>query len=153
MRDKFTINLGGYAMALMMVLIVAQVIARYVFKSPFSWTEELTRAVFVWATMIAVYMALKQKRHIGIEAIPRFMGNAGQKTVKVIEILLVLFFLGVMTWQGTLYAMMVKQKTPALSIPMTLIYGIIPLTGAVMIIESISQIISLLRCERKVEQL
>lgn len=153
MKDRILIQLSGYAMALMMVLIVIQVIARYVFVSPLSWSEELTRAVFVWFTMVGVYLAFRQGRHIGIEAFPRLMGNLGKKIVRIIENIVVLAFIVIMTWYGMSYAMSMSQNTPALRIPMWLIYGIIPLTGLALVIDSIRQILHISTSERKAEQI
>lgn len=153
MKDRILIQLSGYAMIVMMILIVLQVIARYIFISPLSWSEELTRAIFVWFTMVCVYLAFRQGRHIGIEAFPRLMGKLGKKIVRLIENVVILVFIVTMTWYGMSYAISMSQSTPALGIPMWLIYGIIPLTGLALVIDSIRQISNISASERKAEQL
>jgi TRAP-type C4-dicarboxylate transport system permease small subunit len=72
--------------------------------------------------------------------------------MKIVENIIVLIFVILMTWHGTSYSLVISQKTPAMGIPMWFMYCIIPISGLAIIIEGIGQIISLLRAERKVEQ-
>ncbi|MDQ8022800.1 MAG: TRAP transporter small permease [Moraxellaceae bacterium] len=53
--------------ALMVVLVFAQVVARYVFNSSFDWADELSRLAFVWSVFLAIAMAVRERLHIGME--------------------------------------------------------------------------------------
>lgn len=50
----------------MVVIIFAQVIFRYVLVMPLSWSEELARFLFVWATFLGASIAFYDNSHIRV---------------------------------------------------------------------------------------
>jgi len=48
-------------LAAMLIFVSIQVVARYVFSQPPSWTEELTRFAMVWGGMLGAAVAFKAK--------------------------------------------------------------------------------------------
>jgi TRAP-type C4-dicarboxylate transport system permease small subunit len=53
--------------SLMVVIVSAQVVLRYLFNSSLDWADEIARLCFVWAIFIAIPLGLKGGAHIGIE--------------------------------------------------------------------------------------
>lgn len=45
----------------------AQVVARYVFRTPFSWSEELSRLGLIWMTFLAAAYVMSQRRHLAVD--------------------------------------------------------------------------------------
>ena len=50
-------------------ILLIGVIARYVFRSPLIWTEELAQAVFLWLGMIGATVALNRGEHMRMTAL------------------------------------------------------------------------------------
>ena len=50
------------ALAAMAVIMGIQVIARYIFGASLSWSEELTRYIFIWAGFLSVSYCTKKSR-------------------------------------------------------------------------------------------
>ena len=50
------------------VLLIG-VIARYLFRSPLMWTDELAQAVFLWLGMIGAIIALNRGEHMRMTAL------------------------------------------------------------------------------------
>ena len=55
------------ALAAMAVIMGIQVIARYIFGASLSWSEELTRYIFIWAGFLSVSYCTKKCISIKIE--------------------------------------------------------------------------------------
>ena len=55
------------ALATMAVIMGIQVIARYIFGASLSWSEELTRYIFIWAGFLSVSYCTKKCISIKIE--------------------------------------------------------------------------------------
>jgi TRAP-type mannitol/chloroaromatic compound transport system permease small subunit len=55
--------------ALMAVLVIAQVILRYVFNDPLEWSEEMARITFIYITFIGIGAAYGRRRHMAIDAV------------------------------------------------------------------------------------
>ena len=56
-------------LALMSVIIVAQVFFRYVLKNSISWSEEIARYLFIWLIYIGISYGVKMDRHISVDAV------------------------------------------------------------------------------------
>jgi TRAP-type transport system small permease protein len=56
---------------LMLVLILttmaAQVVARYLFETPFSWSEELSRWAMIWMTFLSAAWVAEREEHIRVD--------------------------------------------------------------------------------------
>ncbi len=58
--------IGAVFLALMVVFTTLQIVGRYLFSTPFPWTEEMTRYMFVWMVFISIGYAVKTGEHIRI---------------------------------------------------------------------------------------
>ncbi|MDP1564364.1 MAG: TRAP transporter small permease [Pirellulaceae bacterium] len=45
----------------------AQVVARYLFRAPFSWSEELCRLALIWMTFLAAAYIMAQRKHLAVD--------------------------------------------------------------------------------------
>lgn len=57
------------AMAVMVVVVGAQVALRYGFNSSLDWADEIARLTFVWSIFLAIALGVRTGSHIGIEMI------------------------------------------------------------------------------------
>lgn len=117
-----------------------QVIGRSVFNNSPSWTDELARYSFVWANMLGVAIALKHGKHAAVDLLETKLNG----TAKAIQKLVVD---GLITFAGTLllvegckmtaaiYA--TGQLSPAMRIPMWMIYLSTAFSGFGMLIHCI----------------
>jgi len=51
----------------MVSVVAAQVVLRYVFNSSIDWADELSRLCFVWSIFLAIPLGFKSGSHIGIQ--------------------------------------------------------------------------------------
>jgi tripartite ATP-independent transporter DctM subunit len=61
--------LAGALVAADISILLIGVIARYVFRSPLIWTDELAQAVFLWLGMIGAIVALNRGEHMRMTAL------------------------------------------------------------------------------------
>ena len=115
---------------IMALLVIAQVIFRYVLNDPLDWSEELARFTFISLAFIGIGAAYGRRRHMFVDALiielpPRF-----RRIVEVSVVgLATAFLMAVIGITGRtildLYRM--EVTTPALDMPMAYIYLVIPL--------------------------
>ena len=58
--------LAGGSMAVMAILTTYQVVARYIFNSPSTWSEELVGYLFGWSTMLGATIVSGERGHMNI---------------------------------------------------------------------------------------
>ena len=64
--DGVCFYLVSAALAALVGICFAQVVARYVFNASFSWAEEVSVILMVWATWVGASLAVKQGTHLRI---------------------------------------------------------------------------------------
>ena len=58
--------LAGLSMTVMVILTTYQVIARYIFNSPSTWSEELVGYLFGWSTLFGATIVSGERGHMNI---------------------------------------------------------------------------------------
>lgn len=132
---------------LMLCLVVAvlwQVISRYVFASPSSWTEELARFLLIWISLLGAAYAFRSGMHLALDVLPKKLEGKAARSLKLFTILLVILFsatvlvvgggsLVMLTWE-------LKQYSAVLGLPMSLVYTVIPLSGLLICLYALGAI-------------
>src|SRR5665648_198612 len=80
------------ALVISVVLIFYQVVMRYVFNNSSSWTEELSRYLFIWMSWLGTSLSARENKHIRVELLETALINRGkfkQKNVLFIIILMI----------------------------------------------------------------
>ncbi len=116
--------------ALMAILVIAQVVLRYVFNDPLDWSEEMARITFIYITFIGIGAAYGRRRHMAIDAIVILLPPKMKRIVEVSVVSLASAFLIVLiglTIRSMMELTKMEVTTPALEYPMAFVYLIIPL--------------------------
>ena len=104
--------------------MAAQVIARYVFGTPFQWSEEVARLALIWMTFISAAFVMAESRHIAVDMISSWFGDRGKLLIDCTSYLVIttsclLLFIGGMNFVWYVG----KVGSPALGIPKSWWYG------------------------------
>ncbi len=138
--------------AAMTVIITLQIICR-VFFSALSWTEEMSRYLLVWGSLMAATVAYKQGSHIAISFLVERLNSRNQKSITILaNILIIIFFLIGIIYSIKMISLQIFQTSPALLIPMRTIYLCLPLSFSIMLYYGILKLIDELTKYREVER-
>ena len=83
--DNFEERLLIESLFFNVLLIFSQILMRTIFNYSLSWTEELSRYIFIWQTWLGTSIALKYKHHIRVEILINLFQKTKNK--KILEIL------------------------------------------------------------------
>ena len=123
------------AAVIMTIMIFLQVIFRYVIKAPLSFSEELARYMFVWSVAMGSALALRKRKHIGVEVFVQWLPVRFRDQVEIVGSLLSLLFFGLLVWYGfVMVGATMDQLSPALLLPMGYVYLAIPSSGIVLFV-------------------
>ena len=122
-------------LAVMVVIVFANVVLRFVFHSGIAQTEELSRYAFVWLTFIGAVVVLREEGHLGIDSYVRRLSPRGRMACRVASDLLivvccVLFFIG--SWYQT--ATNAGKYSQAASFPMVLLFCVGLVASVLMVL-------------------
>ncbi|MCU0590209.1 MAG: TRAP transporter small permease [Desulfobacterales bacterium] len=122
--------------AVMSVVVMLQIIFRFVIYIPLPWSEELARYLMIWTGMVGSFVALREGRHIGVTLVVNRLPPRTAAGVAVFVQVLTILFLLILAKQGLALALInLDQLSPAMRIPMFFPYLAVPVGAALMIIE------------------
>lgn len=136
-------------MALMVINVLWQILARYIPVLPGSFTDELARYLLIWVGVLGAAYASGQHMHLALDLLPeKLKGAAKSRLYILINFLVGTFALLVMVIGGirlmyiTLY---LEQTSAALGIPLGYVYMVLPLSGLLIIYYSVRHSLYLLK--------
>jgi len=109
----------------MSLLILANVILRYIFNTGIVWAEEMSRFLFVWMIFLGAIGALKENNHISVDVLTRKLPFFMKRILFVVSNLIVLFTLWIV-FKGSLQMTIVNvdNLAPVTKLSYSFIYGI-----------------------------
>lgn len=143
-------NLAALLLLISVTLTFFQVITRFVFNNPSTWSETMSRSLMIWAVFLAAAAAFRYGAMISVEVIYRLVPPGRHLWLNGGIMVVVLVFLFILGWYGYEMTMRVRHQEVALIyISMSWFYAALP-TGAVFsIIGVIARYVELVRDERR----
>src|SRR5699024_380110 len=129
--------------SIMFLLVLINVLMRFIFNSGIDFAEELLRILFVWMIFIGAVVAIKDQSHIRVDLFIKKMPVLGQQMCQLASQVLMLIC-SITLIYGTWIESDILSTTysPVLDVNMFLIFGISWLTGICIFISALINIIS-----------
>lgn len=143
--NKITESVLVTVFFVMTLSVVWQVLSRYLFNISASWTEELARFCLMWLAVLGAAYITGKRQHIEIDYFFDMFSPVNKRRLDYfIEFLIILFAVVVLIIGGAYLMYMtfyLEQKSPALQVPLGIVYSILPLSGILMVIYTMFHII------------
>lgn len=104
--------LGGLCLALMVVLVFGNVVARYALNSGITISEELSRWLFVWLTFMGSIVALREHGHLGTDMLVSRLPPAGRRACLALA-QVAMIFVSWLLLSGSWAQMLINWETEA----------------------------------------
>ena len=110
-------------LALLVIIMFTQVFFRYVLNHSLSWSEELTKYLFVWLVFLGGALCLRDKTHIGVDFFISLLPDFFKPGIRIFNYLLITIFSILVTILGFMWVIKVHGTyTPALGWPLNLVF-------------------------------
>ncbi len=125
--DPDRLSPADYVLAIVfgatILIVAAQVVFRYVLNSSLTWSEELSRYLFVWITFLGAALAVRDGIHIRIDMLVTRLPERVAKVLAALVGLLVFgFLLAMIVWGFQLVRQTSGTPSPALRLPENYVY-------------------------------
>lgn len=139
--------------AFMVCLGTYQIIVRYFFGSPSTVSEELLTYSFTWMALLASAYVFGKRDHMRMGFIAdKLTGKSRIILETVIELLVIAFAVIVLIFGGvSIMNLTMTQVTASLGIQMGMVYTVVPLTGILIVVYGVLNLIDLIRGEEDQE--
>jgi TRAP-type C4-dicarboxylate transport system permease small subunit len=133
-------------MSVMVINVLWQVFTRYVTGDPSAFTDELARYLMIWIGVLGAAYVSGKNMHVAIDIIPSRLNAKKRKKLKIVVtvlIILFVFFAFIVGGSRLVYiSYILGQQSPALQIPLAVVYLILPVSGMLIMYYKISDLIN-----------
>ena len=139
---RLVANLLGLLIGAIVLITLAAVWWRYVIEDPLSWTEQLSRILFVWVTFLGAAVLYREKNHITIDMFLGMMPPPLKALmVWLIELAMLLFIVVLFVYGLKLSLDTLTQTFGALDISPASFYFAAPVSAAMMFLFFIERLV------------
>ncbi len=148
--DYFT----GILTGLMVFFVFLNVILRAFFNSGLTWSEELSRYLFVFVTYIGAISAMRVNGHLGVDTLISRVKPKMQMFMYIVSQTLIVAIMGILI-AGTQKMVLqnLESRTAALGIPYAALYAIGFVTGTAIAAIAIRNIIYALKHSEEISSI
>jgi len=130
----------------MVAMVFGNVFLRYAFNSGIQVSEELSRFFFIWLVFIGAIIAMREGKHLGMDALVTRLSRRGKLVCALACQLMTLLCCAMMFW-GTWVQHEINATTaaPVTGLPMIWIFGVAYLTSlaiAAMALRTLARILT-----------
>lgn len=139
--DKyFEISLIAIGIAMLVVVMTAQITLSIFFSSFLSWSEELCRHIFVCITFLGISLSIKENIAIKFDVVMEFISERAKKIISLISYVVMLVYFTILVNPTVILAERMGH-TAATTLPysLDLIYGVIVFSIVLTIVRLIQQ--------------
>lgn len=141
-------GVAGALLVAMMIVIMVQVVSRYIFNNSISWSEELSKSLMVWTAFLVAPWGYRHGANVSIELFAEALPARIQAALRLVITALVIWIVGVFFLESLSFvARGMQSRMATLPVPTGLFYAVIPaslggmlLVGAEMFLRDIVEI-------------
>jgi TRAP-type transport system small permease protein len=100
---------GCTLLTVIVLLVFSASIMRF-FDHPLIWSVDLAQLLFIWVCFFGAARAMREKGHIGIDLLVRFLPERIRFSLEMVLSLVILTFLGILVVEGYGLTMLNRQR-------------------------------------------
>jgi len=117
--------IGTISYGILFVTFIFQVILRFVFNKPLTWSDELIVIMYVFSMFWAGAFLLKEKEHVMLDLIYEHLPPQGKRVFSIAYSLVIGgLFLWAVPASYSYVRFMMREDTPVLGIPFGIVFGV-----------------------------
>ena len=110
-------------LALMVILVFGNVVLRYGFNSGITFSEEVSRFLFMWVVFVGAVLTLRDNAHLGVHMVTKLLPLSGKKACKLISDAATLACCGLITIGGwNIVQLELANIAPISGIPLGVVF-------------------------------
>lgn len=134
-------NLAGLLLIAMVVIVILQIVFRYVLNDSLIWTEELAKTMMVWTAFLVAPWAYRAGANVRIEIFVNEMSQPLQKSLELLLNLLVFWIVVVFLWESFgFWQRGLTVRADSLPIAVAWFYSVVPVAFFLLLLAGVERI-------------
>ena len=120
-------------LAIFLAVVVVAVFFRYVLNNSLTWSEQVSRFLFVWMIMLMLPIMYREKRDISFDVITKRLSDVPKEILELVMDCLVTAFGAFFGYQDLIYTLEYGEKLiSGVNIPQWMLYVSEPISGLLL---------------------
>jgi C4-dicarboxylate transporter, DctM subunit len=139
-------SLGSMFFVCVAFMVVFEITARFVFRSPTSWIGEMTSWVTIAASFLLFAYTLKEKGHTRVDFITAYLSKASDYLLELFTTCLGIVFTLVLTWYGmkmVVASYSMGETSQVLQAPLWILQAFVPFGCFLMLLQLLKVLIDM----------
>ena len=151
-RGSLLQGLANCFFTAMVIAVVVEVVARYVFHRPLLWTEEVAKLAFTWLAFLGAAIAARHNEHIQVETLVEFFPRPIRYGVGILVRVASVIFLIIVTVYSALF-MISEIDTTSAAMEISKAWWVlpIPISTALICLYIVRDLVAMFRPSRPQE--
>lgn len=122
----------------MVVIIIVQVFSRQLFNYTPSWSEEVSKLLFVWVSFLGIAYGFRERLHIALGIVIDRLSDKIQTVFDVFSKILIVGLSLAMIYYGLRFTILMGNSTmPGTGLSSSVLYAAIPVSGFFLLVYGI----------------
>jgi TRAP-type transport system small permease protein len=140
--DTFFEVVAKVGLLSMILIVIVQVITRKLFNFVFFWSEEMTLLLLIWFSFMGIALGFREHLHLGIDTFTNLLPKKIDKIItKFIYACTLAFGIYLVYYGWDFTRLMHQSRLPATNLPNSLTYLVMPISGLMITIYSVLQLL------------
>lgn len=133
-------------MAMMAVILITNVLCRYVFGFSLTWSAEAARYCMVWFAFLGTAVLAHRCEHLSVNLLGPRLGPRWQQALRGMFLCGSVIFFAILSVFGAVLVVRTHGQTAASIpwLPMNLVYTVIPISGIIMALSATHEMVGLI---------
>ena len=148
------IVIGCVLLGIASTLGMLQVLSRFIFNQPITWSEVLIRLVIIWMVMFGVVVAFREGAQVSVDLMFRLSSGRWRRILHFLITLVAVVFLATLVWHGVdiVWRTRFQQIGGMEFLPMSFGYAALPVGAFFAIIAAIANYLDPRHAELETQQ-
>jgi TRAP-type C4-dicarboxylate transport system permease small subunit len=135
-------NFAGLLLIAMLVIVIMQIVFRYVLNDSLIWTEELAKTMMVWTALLVAPWAYRAGANVRIEMFVNEMPPVVSKSLLLLLNLLVLWIVAVFLLEsGGFWQRGLTVRADSLPIQVAWFYAVVPVAFSLLLLVCVEHLL------------
>ncbi|CAO3453510.1 TRAP transporter large permease [Azospirillum largimobile] len=137
---------AGLLVLIEIIVLLAGVVARYLFHTPLVWSDELASILFLWLSMLGAVVALRRGEHMRMTGLVSRVGPQARSLLECIAITAPIAFLALVLYHAVDYA--IEEQfitTPAMEVSNAWRASALPVGLGLMLVAALFRLLRVAR--------
>ncbi|MDF2936016.1 MAG: Tripartite ATP-independent periplasmic transporter, DctQ component [Paenibacillaceae bacterium] len=142
--DFFFESLAKMGLLSMILIVTLQVFTRKLFNFVFFWSEEMTLLLLIWFSFMGIALGFREHLHLGIDTFTNMLPKPIDRLIdRIIQLCVLAFGIYLVYYGWDFTRLMHESSLPATGLPNSLTYVVMPVTGLMICIYSVLQLLGI----------